>query len=81
VRTKMSLTRVASIDGFDRARRGSSASSHRRMSFSPFNDAMPPKDRKASIVPIATQYDQVSKQKRIGVCSVLLPATMRLRRN
>ncbi|EXJ70704.1 uncharacterized protein A1O5_05694 [Cladophialophora psammophila CBS 110553] len=61
----MSLTRVASIDGFERERRGSSVSSQRRMSFNPVTEWMPPKDRKASIVSIALQFEEVSKRKRI----------------
>lgn len=63
----MSLTRVGSIDGFDRERRGSNVSSHRRMSFSPFSEPMPPRDRKASLVPTVVQYEEVSKRKRIGM--------------
>ncbi|ETI19962.1 hypothetical protein G647_08977 [Cladophialophora carrionii CBS 160.54] len=62
----MSLTRVASVDGFERERRGSNASSHRRMSFNPFNDPMPPKDRRPSLVPTVMLYDEVSKQRRIA---------------
>ena len=62
----MSLARVGSIDGFDRARRDSHVSSHRRMSFSPFNENMLPTDRKASLVlPTVVQQDEVSKGKRI----------------
>jgi hypothetical protein len=62
----MSLTRVASVDGFERERRGSNVSSHRRMSFNPFSDAMPPKDRRPSLVPTVMLYDEVSKQMRLG---------------
>ncbi|OAP64537.1 hypothetical protein AYL99_00509 [Fonsecaea erecta] len=61
----MSLTRVASVDGFERERRGSNVSSHRRMSFNPVSDWMPPKDRKPSVVTIALQFEEVSKRKRI----------------
>ena len=61
----MSLTRVVAGDGFERARRGSNVSSHRRMSFSPVGDWMPPKDRKPSLVSTALQFEEVSKFKRI----------------
>ncbi|KIW88046.1 uncharacterized protein Z519_11156 [Cladophialophora bantiana CBS 173.52] len=61
----MSLTRVSSIDGFERERRGSGVSSQRRMSFNPVTEWMPPKDRKPSIVSIALQFEEVSKRKRI----------------
>lgn len=62
----MSLTRVASVDGFERERPGSSSSSRRRMSFNPFSDQLPPAHRKASVVTEALQFEEVSKQKRLG---------------
>ncbi|KAI1609156.1 MFS transporter, LAT3 family, solute carrier family 43, member 3 [Exophiala viscosa] len=61
----MSLTRVASVDGLERERRGSSVSSHRRMSFNPFTDRVPDGHRKPSVVSAALQFEEVSKQKRI----------------
>ncbi|KAK6387386.1 uncharacterized protein PV06_04969 [Exophiala oligosperma] len=61
----MSLTRVASVDGFERERPGSSSSSRRRMSFNPFSDQLPPAHRKASVVTEALQFEEVSKQKRL----------------
>ena len=61
----MSLTRVGSVDGFERARGDSNVSAHRRMSFSPVSDWMPPKDRKPSLVSTALQFEEVSKFKRI----------------
>ena len=65
----MSLLRVGSIDGFDRERRGSNVSSHRRMSFSPLSETMPPKDRKASILPDVVLFEEVLKRKRIRTWS------------
>ncbi|KAH0837686.1 Protein FMP42 [Fonsecaea pedrosoi] len=61
----MSLTRVASVDGFERERRGSHVSSHRRMSFNPVSEWIPPTDRKPSLVSVALQFEEVSKRKRI----------------
>ena len=40
------------------------------MSFSPFNDTMPPKDRAASLVPTVLQHDQVSRRRRMCMSSV-----------
>ncbi|EXJ83624.1 hypothetical protein A1O1_07247 [Capronia coronata CBS 617.96] len=61
----MSLTRVASVDGLERERRGSSVSSPRRMSFNPMSDWAPPTDRRPSLVQAALEFEEVSKQKRI----------------
>jgi hypothetical protein len=62
----MSLTRVSSVDGFERERRGSNVSS-RRMSFNPFTDQMPSTtDRKHSIVTTSLPFEEISKRKRIG---------------
>ncbi|EHY57248.1 Protein FMP42 [Exophiala dermatitidis] len=60
----MSLTRVASVEGFDRERRGSN-SSHHRMTFNPVSEWAPPNDRKPSLVHAALEFEEVSKQKRI----------------
>ncbi|KIX07727.1 uncharacterized protein Z518_02381 [Rhinocladiella mackenziei CBS 650.93] len=62
----MSLTRLSSVDGFERERRGSSVSSQRRMSFNPVSEWVPPADRKASVVTAALQFEEVSKKKRIA---------------
>ncbi|EXJ87515.1 hypothetical protein A1O3_04475 [Capronia epimyces CBS 606.96] len=61
----MSLTRVSSVDGLERSRRGSSASAHRRMSFNPVAEWVPPTDRRPSIVQAALEFEEVSKQMRI----------------
>ncbi|KIW11674.1 hypothetical protein PV08_10976 [Exophiala spinifera] len=61
----MSLTRVASVDGFEREGPGSGASSRRRMSFNPFSDQLPPAHRRTSVVTEALQFEEVSKQKRL----------------
>lgn len=63
----MSLTRVSSVDGFERDRQGSNVSQHRRMSFSPVGDWSPPHDRKASVASAALAVEEVSKSKRIGM--------------
>jgi hypothetical protein len=63
----MSLTRVASVDGFERERRGSNVSTPRRMSFNPVSDWVPQKDheRRESVVTAALQFEEVSKRKRV----------------
>ncbi|RMZ81899.1 hypothetical protein DV738_g1950, partial [Chaetothyriales sp. CBS 135597] len=66
----MSLTRVSSVDQLERERRGSQASTHRRMSFSPMAVPSPPQkddnSRRASIVDIAHDYDDSTKTKRVA---------------
>lgn len=62
----MSLTRIASVDGFERERRGSNVTAPRKMSFNPISDWSPPQDRRPSIVEVALQFEEVSKRKRIG---------------
>ena len=62
----MSLTRVASTDHFERERRGSNVSQHRRMSFNPVAEWAPPKeDRRLSLIP-AAEFEEVSKSRRGG---------------
>ncbi|RMD43011.1 hypothetical protein DV735_g2154, partial [Chaetothyriales sp. CBS 134920] len=65
----MSLTRVSSVDQFERARRGSQASTHRRMSFSPMTTRVPLKkdddSRRQSIVDIVHGYDDNTTTKRV----------------
>ncbi|RMZ75449.1 hypothetical protein DV737_g5295, partial [Chaetothyriales sp. CBS 132003] len=62
----MSLARVASVDQFERERRGSNASTHRRMSFSPVIDLVPPKDdRRESVLEIVLDFDEHTKTKRV----------------
>ncbi|KAK5451944.1 hypothetical protein LTS15_007667 [Exophiala xenobiotica] len=69
----MSLTRVSSVDGFERERRGSRDSSRRRMSFNPFNDHVPSTlRRKASVVSVALQFEEVSKRKRLLQVSIAI---------
>jgi hypothetical protein len=66
----MSLTRVASIDHFERDRRGSNVSQNRRMSFNPVAELVPPKeDRRPSLVAAAVEFEEVSKSKRAGKSS------------
>ncbi|KAJ9664146.1 hypothetical protein H2198_000364 [Neophaeococcomyces mojaviensis] len=63
----MSLTRVASTEGFERDGRDSNTSSARRLSFSPMTDhlqRMSTADRKASVV-APLQFAEVPKSKRI----------------
>ncbi|RMZ86932.1 hypothetical protein DV736_g5836, partial [Chaetothyriales sp. CBS 134916] len=62
----MSLTRVSSVDQFERERRGSHASMHQRMTFNPVTDLVPPKDdRRESILEIALDFDEETKTKRV----------------
>jgi MFS family permease len=42
------------------------------MSFNPFSDAMPPKDRRPSLVPTVMLYDEVSKQMRLVQVAVAI---------
>lgn len=69
----MSLTRIASVEGFERQRLGSNASTEqRRMSFNPISDWIPPKDvydRRPSLLNEALMTEEVSKRKRVGKCS------------
>jgi hypothetical protein len=62
---KMSLTRVASVETFER-RRDSTASIHQTMTFNPMSSPrQPSKDRQPSVVTPALQSIEVSKQKRL----------------
>ncbi|RVX65891.1 hypothetical protein B0A52_10255 [Exophiala mesophila] len=69
----MSLTRLASVDGFERERRGSNVAAPRKMSFNPISDWSPPHDRRPSVVSVALQFEEVSKTKRIAqVCIAIV---------
>lgn len=62
----MSLTRVASVEGFERNTIDSNVSSTRRLSFNPMPDLaqLPPSDAKAAVVQ-ELQFQEVSKPRRI----------------
>lgn len=70
--SRMSLARIASVDGFERERRGSNVSTARRMSFSPVSDWPSSSDRKTSVISIAT-FEEVPKGKRVlQVCLAVI---------
>ena len=60
----MSLSTVRYTDGFDQQRRGSSASTHRRMSFNPVADWVPERQRKESVATVLA-FKEISKGWRI----------------
>ena len=62
----MSLTRVASVEGFERNNIDSPVSSPRRLSFNPMSDRGQPSpfDRKASVVQ-ELHFQEVSKTRRV----------------
>ena len=62
----MSLTRVASVEGFERNNIDSRAASPRRLSFNPMPDLRQPSssDRKASVVQ-ELHFEEVSKTRRV----------------
>lgn len=67
----MSLTRTSATDQLEPERRGSNASQHRKMSFNPISEWVPPKeDRQPSVS--ALDFEEVSKGKRLGKPSVVM---------